>query len=59
MVVEVSINDLLRCSDDEVANLGVELFERHVGLCSGLLQHAKGANNTQRHGVMADVKVEQ
>ena len=59
VVVQMPINHFLRCSDDEVADLRVKLFECDVGFCSGLLQHAKGSNDAQGHRVMADVKVEE
>ena len=59
VVVEVTVDDVLRRCDDEVAHLGVELLEGHVGLSGGLLENAKSSNHAQRHGIVANVKVQQ
>ena len=50
---------VLGCSDDEVADFRVELFEGHVGFGGGLLEHAEGPNHAGWHGVVPDVKIEQ
>ena len=59
VVVEVAVNDVLRCCDDEVAHFGVELLEGHVGLGGGLLENTESTNHAQRHGVVTDVEIEQ
>ena len=59
VVVKMAVDHVLGGGDDEVAHLGVKLLEGHVGLGSGLFEDTKSSNHAQRHGVVANVKIQQ
>ena len=59
MIVKVAVEDLLCCSDDQIANGWVKLLQRYVGFGCSLFQNPKGSNDAYGHGVFAYVEVDQ
>ena len=57
MVVQLAVDDLVGRVDDRVADGGVELAQRHVGLGGGALDDAQGADDGQRLLLPADLEV--
>src|SRR4051812_48856921 len=57
MIVELALDHLLRRLDDGIADLRIEMVERHVGFGSGAFDDPEGAHNGQRLLFPADSKI--
>ncbi len=59
MVVEFSADDFVGCLGDEAGLFGGEFAEILIDQRSGFFEDAEGANQLGRHGVFADVEVDE
>ena len=57
MIVELTLDDLLRGLDDRLADFRVEPAERHVGLGGGSLDDAERAHDRSRLLFPADLEI--